>query len=154
MGSPTAAAAIPFEDGVTEVQVLPLLAFTGGSAVCSSADPLPLGDFVAGLGGVPQVAQRQRQPAPAKKVDTDLLENYPWLAAYAQGEGEEATSSSAGLGSQEGAESSPLGDGEMEAVFCDLELRRKEWAQTYEPRKEDFKTTLRGGAWTKAHKGV
>ncbi len=39
-------------------------------------------------------------------------------------------------------------------VFEELEAKRDQWAQVLDKGRDDFKTSLLGGAWTAAHKGV
>jgi hypothetical protein len=141
----------------TQVFVLPGLFFTDhGLASHGQLFPLQeLSDASAKSSGA-QAAPRSR---PQPTFDADLLERFPWLAAYMPDKPKRgpkavapSASSSQGLGSH--PESEDLSEEQTEALFSVLERKRKEWLTTYEAPPEDFKTVLRGGSWKQKQKGV
>ena len=141
--------------------VLPMLAFRQGHIVDSHAYLIPFVHYVElqpqastdmAAGDGPPGGKRQ-------KVDSSLIEQHPWLAQYMQNKPETPTgiaSSSTGSAAHLTSTSDvavPLADHEYDSVFSELEQRRREWSASLLLRQEHFKTSMLGGAWTKAHTG-
>ena len=141
----------------TEVFVLPGLVFTD-NGLASHGQLFPLLEFKdsSAKGGGAQAHPRSRsQPI----ADADLLERFPWLAAYMPDKvkaGPKAVtqraSSSQGAGTH--PESQDLSEEQTEALFSVLGRKRKEWQTTYDAPPEDFKTCVRGGTRQQKQKGV
>lgn len=148
---------IPFPDG-TEMFVIPKAFFPAAGQVATYAEPLAFQSFVKGL---PASAPKASSAAPKARTPeiAKLLAEFPWLENYvSQGKSGKlaggSTKKATPTGGSQNREATDLTEGEVESIFEVLEKRRREWAQVYSTKREDFDTTLLGGGWTQAHRGV
>jgi hypothetical protein len=91
-------------------------------------------------------------------LPTDMAQEHPWLSAFGFGASLEEDIEGAGAklsgAKKVGPEPEPLDDDETDAVFDALEKKRALWALEVPTQPVWFKTTILGGAWTKAHTGL
>ena len=142
-------------DEHTEVLVLPYLGFQAGFTMASHSVPLGILEFVrvamkAGAQPTPK-AESCRPPS----VNTELLEQYPWLSAYMSKPGSfsKASGSKATVGEVE-SHSLGLDDDATEAAYVEVQEQRRLWDVKFKGDIQHFKVCLLGGAWTKEHMGV
>ena len=145
-------------DEDTLVAVLPGLFFAEGSVVASHGELIPLEEFVLGLpqdrGSAAQGHAGERAATPQHPSD-ELRQKFPWLKAHIGGDPAVGSSSSGGAcAARCDEEAEPLGDAEADAAFEALDAKRREWDANDVLPATDFRTSIRGGAWTMANRGV
>ena len=124
--------------------------FVSEQFLCSHADALSWEDFVASLPSLPKEnkheGERVAEPATASIPDLEFLEDYlnPGPSAAA------ASSSS----SRSRPEAVPLDDELADEVLAEIRRKRDEWVAEAADTLIHFKTSLRGGLWTRTHIGV
>jgi hypothetical protein len=139
----------------TVVFVIP--GFTHTPHQCESHwDPVPLPDFLGDLYRVAQEKARKAQEKPPQDVAPSLLDAHPWLKPFlapsdsAEEPNQAAQSSTAPTFTPAEA----LSDEEREAMYIALAAqRRKCQAEAGQPLCH-FKTSIIGGAWIMANRGV
>ena len=141
----------------TQVSVLPGVVFTD-HGLASHGRLFPLHDLFD-KSAKKSSAQTAPRSKPQPTLDADLLERFPWLAAYMPEKdqrGHRAVAPSATSSTGQGSHPEPqeLSEQQTEALFSVLERKRKEWLTTYEAPPEDFKTVVRGGSLKQKQKGV
>ena len=153
-GRSVSAADVEF-DAQTQVHVLPYLGFLAGHTMGSHSLPVRMVDFVrhAMAGGARPSAKAQGYKTP--RVNTELVEQFPWLATYMpkSGSSRQASGSSSAAGQSE-PEVLGLDDEAIDNAFEELQAIRSQWQVDYQDSIQHFKVCLLGGAWTKEHVGV
>lgn len=147
---------VQFDDGV-ELSVLLQLEYRPDFQVCSHFDPVSLSKFCAQFQAVkePKKSSGDKPAEASRKLDYDLLNAFPWLERYVVTSEPSRPSPSSKKGSH--ICSAPVPELEPEEIleaWEQLDLRRRQWAEEDKYVGLDFETTIRGGAWTKAAKGV
>ena len=140
-----------FVGEATEIAVLPQCFMPEGSLVRSHCDLVPLTLMAAGP--EPPCGKGER----ARDADPDLVARHPWLAQYMKPPADAAKggTTSDGLGDLPvDADAHPLDDEEIDAAFEALRRKRLEWADFGGVADGDFVTTILGGGWTAANRGV
>ena len=143
----------------TEVAVLLGLVFTAGKTVASHGELIPLEEFVRGLPQPrPSAAghgQGYRAGASAESATDELRRKFPWLKKhFVNDEDTPAEASDDGHAARRPDAADPLSDDEVDAAFEALDAKRREWDANELLPSADFRTSIRGGAWTKANRGV
>ena len=139
--------------------VLSMVSFGEGPFLESDTEPRLLSDVVKKL-PMPAMSTESGQPRASKlKVGADILEQLPWLAEYIAPRGFKSAASGTEAFA-DGAER-PIDEEapievevpiDVEAVYTALEERRRELHVLPEDG-DDFKVTVRGGAWTARERG-
>lgn len=148
---------IPCPEG-TEMFVIPKAFFSDSGHVATYAEPLAFGSFVQGLPAPPPKSHSSERKARTNDLDK-LVAEFPWLQNYvSQGSGGKHKGGPAKkttpTGEPQKGEETTLTEGEIDALFERLEMRRREWSQVYAGARHEFDTTLLGGAWTLRHRNV
>ena len=88
-------------------------------------------------------------------MNTELLDQYPWLTNYMpQGQaGSRASASSVGS-PEDTVPTVGLDDDAIDRAFAELQEQRHVWAEQYHFTASHFKVCLLGGAWTQEHVGM
>ena len=155
---------LPFdEDDV--IVAMPDTFFDEGLKLHSFAVPVSLDSYLSHFPHKHRHSERepvQKAPRRAAPVSTDELEEHPWLAQFQHAPGSSARSS----GQRQGAASLStthrephervldLDEDQVAAAWGEFRETREAWASDIPKREDDFKMTLRGGAWTFQHRGV
>lgn len=150
----------------SELWVLPGLCCLGGDLVASDQRLVQWAFFAEGLPAakVKQPSDKKSQPTSAKGITAEMLQEHPCLQAFVEKQHQKQKSRSSkdptgGKGSECGgedgaAEAEGLAEDKVEAVFKELHEKRQAWLDTAPVATTDFRTSILGGAWTKAKKSV
>jgi hypothetical protein len=154
-----------FAQSQADLHVLPHCLVLEGGRVVSNGSLCPFGEFVENLGPPPAPPKQQgtapeqdvENPAP-EPTDPKLDISYAWLRQYAAEDSQEPENSV----SEPSASSSPppakqpsyLSEEEVQEAFALLEAKRAEWRRELSTTPENFKTSIAGGAWSMASKGL
>lgn len=150
----------------SELWILPRLCCLGGDVVASDHRLVQWAFFAEGLPAAKakQPSEKTPRSASAKGITAEMLQEHPWLQAFVEKQHNKQKRRSSkdpadGKGSESGgddgvAEAEGLGEDEVEAVFKELHEKRQTWLDTAPVATTDFKASILGGAWTKAHKAV
>lgn len=123
----------------------------GESSVCSNGLLIPWGEF---LEACPAPAPSRSESTAGKsasrpKAPTELLPEFPWLRKYVnETQTVDRPTSSRHTEPNERPEPVALDDEQLEQVYNELEKKRAEWAQEYDP-DITFRVRVLGGKWTK-----
>ena len=161
---------VVFDSGVrveslADLYVLPHCLVLEGGKVVSNGSLHPFAEFVDSLGPPPAPPKQQgaapeneaENPAPATS-NPKLEVSFAWLRHYATEDRQEPEGSvsepSASSSSPPPKQPSYLTEEDMNEAFALLEAKRAEWKQELASSPENFKTSISGGAWSMASKGL
>lgn len=137
-----------------DVRVLLFAQLSGSDTVLLNSVAEPLATFAP---SADEVAAQPRPAATAARAgQKDLLEMYPWLRATLQKENGTRPDRSGDPTAGHSVTAAPddLDDEMLDKVFEALHQKRKEWAAEGGPNGENFRTLIRGGAWTMRNLGM
>ena len=145
----------------TKVSVVRDLVHTHQGQCESYWDSVPLDEY---LGDLYQVAQAKAHQAkdlpkgtPTDPAELPLLDKYPWLQPFLAGDDPSAEKNAASSNEPPTPEFVPAGtlsDQELEAVYIALARQRRACEGEAMQAINHFKTSIIGGAWTFANRGV
>ena len=117
----------------------------------------PLAKFVGDKACV-KVAKKARKDETNTKVKlaADDIAQYPWLAKYTHTSSTTASRARPPRSSHRHVdeEEEPLSPDAVDRAFAQLHSKRAEWSCEQDVGSDHFKTMVRGGAWTQAHRNV
>lgn len=139
------------------VSVLEGLCFTGELFAQTRFDAVPLQRFLDDLPEAmrPNASGAERASSEGKTQES-LIQELPWLSKIwtkiDRSEEPPRTEPDEAPAAGKGAADPDMDDDEVEAIYEELERRRRELAADH-PSGEDFGTTLLGGRWTLRERG-
>ena len=100
-------------------------------------------------------ADKKESQAKTSKPPADDISKYPWLAKYAVTQASSRSNrKTPSRPSHVHSDDEPLSPDAVNQAFATLQEKRAEWSCEQELETEHFKTVVRGGAWTQAHRKV
>ena len=147
--------------GPGQLEVLPGLVHLGNSEVVSDAELMPWGEL---LGSMPSKApagssgERTAAPKDESMVSSALLQQHPWLAAYAQASGDDGDAGESSVASQGRPHASAevpgeeLSEEQLDEIFNELHKKREGWDEKGAAGLVHFRYHLLGGAWFQSHR--
>ena len=130
------------------------MTFLHSNVVGSNSDLLLLSDFVEDVGSTGPVQPKAKKAKVDLDAQMNLVQQFPWLAAYGLKGPELARES---LGNQEAdssgdplpiAEATPLAEDEQASIFAALQAKRENLQGEHGQPAQNFKTLIHGGKWT------
>jgi hypothetical protein len=146
--------------GTGSIEVVPGVQYVGGQRVVSDSDTVSWDAFAKSL--PPRVTRTRTSESSGKKATpefkAELLAKHPWMAGHmsskAQVEGGSGAKQERHAPEAQATEHYDLDDDAMEAMFAELDERRRLWEAEAPTLPNDFITTLSGSVWVQRTFGV
>ena len=100
----------------------------------------------------------QKKSKAKSEIPEEQLHAHPWLEQFLSRSGSHMTSGHKSAKTSASSHQDPrtldLDEEQVAAAWGEFRETRDAWAQSLASSSEDFKVSLRGGAWTRQHRGV